>query len=900
MEVFELIANIITGVILASLCVMGLIGNSVTLLVLNSNREMRNQPINIYLTVLAVYDNGVLFTAFLMFCVPGMFELMGSDHQFIDPISSLGNTTSILHENVTTLNSAQVMELESVLKQALNSSHDDKEVLLNQTAFGLLVHQDMKWNSSTAVQTQDSQEDHKKKSSGRERRPLEMLSPVSLYQNVWKRSSKEAWRTLHDKETVILTSKLPANSTSGTTVMPPTTGKDKTVTSTTTSTTSTSTPSSEETKQETSEAKISRVDKRSNLAEATTTGQAFIEELKHNLETFSHRNADYRDNRLFASQESSKKTSLGTSLSGKMILTMPESTFSNISTVNPSLLSYNASAGSSIGPSIGVTGASSVTSEKIHSSTTFESKIERGNNEKESLSAPLIKMKNRSSFSTTSPSDSVMLPSLSLEKSSPSFSSPYPLFLASHASTSGSSLQHHFPLRRRRSRTRDSSSSSTSFSDSSRLTQVKDSQDEGQQERQELQTDDDSQATTYYYSKSFSSSSRPFDTTSSTATSRVSSYYPAVLQLETEVPLTEPTFRGLTQKAGEPSTSASFLSHSSLHQESDDTSSGNLMHDAAPNSFETFSESLSPFSSSSLISSESQGNQDHTSMDHEDSIPDIHFEGDHHLEKLNTFTHEDSSNETDNDYIYDIRVSYITFIYPLGMIAQSGSVWTTCLITAERYLAIAHPLKALTLSTKKRAVCSLLIVSIISFVYNIPRFFEIHVEEKTAGKPEFKQTDLRAGNVYYFWSYVVAAYLIFLYAIPLFLLSYLNTKIYQAIKKANRDRSSLSRVQDNELNIAYMLVLLVAIFVFCNLPAFIVSILEHFRPPFLNEMTNLSNFLVCFNSSVNFVVYCTFGRKFRERLFQTFCFGSRRVPRRETPIKIRTNHKASIVAETIV
>ena len=66
-----MIENVITGVVLTTICVLGFLGNSVTLLILNSNQQMRSQPINTYLTVLALFDNGVLFNAVLMLGIPG-------------------------------------------------------------------------------------------------------------------------------------------------------------------------------------------------------------------------------------------------------------------------------------------------------------------------------------------------------------------------------------------------------------------------------------------------------------------------------------------------------------------------------------------------------------------------------------------------------------------------------------------------------------------------------------------------------------------------------------------------------------------------------------------------------------------------------------------------------------
>lgn len=243
---------------------------------------------------------------------------------------------------------------------------------------------------------------------------------------------------------------------------------------------------------------------------------------------------------------------------------------------------------------------------------------------------------------------------------------------------------------------------------------------------------------------------------------------------------------------------------------------------------------------------------------------------------------------------------YIQFVYPLALISQTGSIWTTCLITAERYFAIAHPLRALTLSTRKRATWALITMAMLAVLYNLPRFAEVEIvgaTEDAVVKNVIRPSALRHNRVYY-WVYYICLYLSLMYIIPLTLLSVLNTKIYLAIKRANRDRSSLTQNQESEMNVATMLVILVAIFIACNLPGFVVNCLELVHnTPYFHVAMSLSNILICFNSSINFVIYCTFGKKFRERLRDMLCCSNGRLPHRSTPIR---NRKTSIVAETLV
>lgn len=161
-------------------------------------------------------------------------------------------------------------------------------------------------------------------------------------------------------------------------------------------------------------------------------------------------------------------------------------------------------------------------------------------------------------------------------------------------------------------------------------------------------------------------------------------------------------------------------------------------------------------------------------------------------------------NTYDNPF-YSPLQHYIRIVYPLALISQTGSIWTTCLITVERYFAVCHPLRALTLSTRSRAIWALTALSIGAFIYNLPRFAEIDDES-------VKQSDLRRNKIYY-WFYYIFLNLSLIHIIPLSLLSVLNTKIYFSVRLATNNRSELTRARQRELNLASMLTLLVAIFI---------------------------------------------------------------------------------------
>lgn len=66
------------------------------------------------------------------------------------------------------------------------------------------------------------------------------------------------------------------------------------------------------------------------------------------------------------------------------------------------------------------------------------------------------------------------------------------------------------------------------------------------------------------------------------------------------------------------------------------------------------------------------------------------------------------------------------------------------------------------------------------------------------------------------------------------------------------------------------MLVVVSVFFVCNVLAFIINILE-LMAIVVEELTMTSNLLVTINSSVNFIIYCIFGQKFRKLLLQMFC-----------------------------
>lgn len=226
--------------------------------------------------------------------------------------------------------------------------------------------------------------------------------------------------------------------------------------------------------------------------------------------------------------------------------------------------------------------------------------------------------------------------------------------------------------------------------------------------------------------------------------------------------------------------------------------------------------------------------------------------------------------------IYSLAISpyIIPIAYPVGLIAQTGSVWTTVAVTVERYIAVCHPLKAKSMCTYRRARIFNAIIMVMSILYNIPRFWE--VEHSEVYSAELNRTiykvvasQLRVNKLYY-EVYHIWLYLFVMYFVPFLVLTLFNIYIWRTVRKANLERQVLSRKQEGEFSLAIMLLCVVIVFLMCNILALIVNIIEYFDI-FLSALVRVSNLLITVNSSVNFVIYCIFGRKFKRTFLVIFC-----------------------------
>ena len=221
------------------------------------------------------------------------------------------------------------------------------------------------------------------------------------------------------------------------------------------------------------------------------------------------------------------------------------------------------------------------------------------------------------------------------------------------------------------------------------------------------------------------------------------------------------------------------------------------------------------------------------------------------------------------------------YIWVFASIAQTITVWLVMLVTVDRYIAVCKPLKT-QLRTIQRAQLGVGIIVILGIIYNIPRCLERRIDYKPdpcTGKiyTVTVKTELRNSKVY-FLVYKTIMYLIFRTIGPLVILIVLNLLLIKALQEVRRKHRDLTRSNKHRENITLMLVVVVSVFIVCEIPDLCLRIMYSiwefyggFDITMLRYVNALTNMLLTVNSSTNFLIYCLIGHKFRKILRRMCC-----------------------------
>ncbi|GMS85278.1 hypothetical protein PENTCL1PPCAC_7453, partial [Pristionchus entomophagus] len=238
--------------------------------------------------------------------------------------------------------------------------------------------------------------------------------------------------------------------------------------------------------------------------------------------------------------------------------------------------------------------------------------------------------------------------------------------------------------------------------------------------------------------------------------------------------------------------------------------------------------------------------------------------------------------------LYIAWLTYLRFAFALSHISQTGSVYITVTVSIERYFAVCHPRVNKRYCSPGGAAQSILAVTAFAILFNITKFFELEVSEnpECPGGQYWKSYRLTPSDlatnptyqqVYSLW--LTNAVMVFLpFLTLLFLNAIIAYTIKKSLKKFNFDTTEYknnchvrgrSELKEKSREATIVLIVIVCIFLVCNLWGFVLTFLEQIMgqtlfqdyATFYTFSREAINFLAIINSSINFVIYIVFGKE---------------------------------------
>lgn len=218
-----------------------------------------------------------------------------------------------------------------------------------------------------------------------------------------------------------------------------------------------------------------------------------------------------------------------------------------------------------------------------------------------------------------------------------------------------------------------------------------------------------------------------------------------------------------------------------------------------------------------------------------------------------------------NIYIFIPLVNWLT----------ATSVWVVVLMTVERFVYVRFPLRAKSQFGRTGTIIRILVVMLITFAMSLHKFFIYNIDRVRA---RYVKTPFATSRL----SYIIdIALMVVIHFIPLVILAVVNFLLIRTVREA-RNRRVVFNLRNNqeggwqkdERRFTVTLVSIVILNICFVGPATITDILNlstlgmRSRVTF-SLMRQISNVLLLFCLSFNFVLFCTFNKKFLQAMKET-------------------------------
>ncbi|CAL8072566.1 unnamed protein product [Orchesella dallaii] len=201
---------------------------------------------------------------------------------------------------------------------------------------------------------------------------------------------------------------------------------------------------------------------------------------------------------------------------------------------------------------------------------------------------------------------------------------------------------------------------------------------------------------------------------------------------------------------------------------------------------------------------------------------------------------------------------------------RTGANYITILVSIERYLVVAFPIRSKSwLSTNKSRIYVLTIV-MLAILMNLPWGFTSTVVENDAklspetslGKFPFIFQTTKFGKTWF--KKIMSLKLVLDYVLPLPLLLIVNALLYYSIYRWNKNRKCIKGKQQSEIKAAKMFSVIALVLLLCHSVSCIIFFSYRYSHIAYREMTLLQSLSVTLSAAINFLVYMGFGKAFRD------------------------------------
>ena len=242
-------------------------------------------------------------------------------------------------------------------------------------------------------------------------------------------------------------------------------------------------------------------------------------------------------------------------------------------------------------------------------------------------------------------------------------------------------------------------------------------------------------------------------------------------------------------------------------------------------------------------------------------------------------------------------IRFMLFYACFSVVVHTVSIWLTVTLAVFRYIFILYPRRGGVLCSLKRAKIAVFLVYVVTLIVCIPNFVTItvqgHATDSTNGTiyvwiVAFKLDSATDRFVYNFNFWIQAILVKLLPCTGLAILSALLVKTMQdheKRKKKLRGNVAESENKDHKTHrTTRMLLAVVVLFLMTEFPQGIINLLSGLLHDFVEEvygpLGDLVDILALINNGINFILYCTMSKQFRDTFIEVFLSSTFRKNRR--------------------